>query len=91
PPEIVAMLNALTQVKVSSEKHDGKVVEIQDDGRSIVIDHKGTKMTAKVSGSRTKITVDGKSAKRKAVQVGMACTFTWPKVNSEAQNIDCKK
>jgi tripartite-type tricarboxylate transporter receptor subunit TctC len=91
PPEIVAMLTALTKVKVAMEKHDGKVVEVKDDGRSIVIDHKGQKMTAKVSGSRTKITVDGKGAKRKAVQVGMACTFTWPKVNSEAQKIDCKK
>ncbi|MFT5539138.1 MAG: IS1 family transposase, partial [Alphaproteobacteria bacterium] len=59
-------------------------------GRSIVIDHKGKKMTAKVSGSRTKITLNGKKAKRKAVKVGMSCTFTWPKVNSEAKQIDCK-
>lgn len=90
PPEIVAMLTALTKVKVPMEKHTGPVSAIKDGGRSIVIKNGGKDMTAKVSGSRTAITVNGAKAKRDAVKVGMTCTFTWPKVNSEAKQIDCK-
>jgi tripartite-type tricarboxylate transporter receptor subunit TctC len=90
PPEIVKMLLALNKVKVPMIKTSGKVVEIKREGRSIAIGTKGEKYTAKVSGSRTTIMVDGKKAKRKAVKVGMICTFTWPKVNSEAKTIDCK-
>ncbi|MDH3242200.1 MAG: tripartite tricarboxylate transporter substrate-binding protein [Alphaproteobacteria bacterium] len=90
PPEIVNMLTALTKVKVPMIKSSGKVVEIKRGGRSIVIGSKGEKYTAKVSGSRTTVMVNGKKVKRKAVKVGMICTFTWPKVNSEAKTVDCK-
>ena len=90
PPEIVKMLLALNKVKVPMIKTSGKVVEIKREGRRIAIGSKGEKYTAKVSGSRTKIMLNGKKAKRKAIKVGMICTFTWPKVNSEAKTIDCK-
>ncbi len=84
------MLTALTKVKVPMIKSSGKVTKTKRGGRRITIGHKGKKLTAKVSGSRTKVTINGKKAKRKAIKVGMICTFTWPKVNSEAQKIDCK-
>jgi tripartite-type tricarboxylate transporter receptor subunit TctC len=90
PPEIVAMLTALTKVKAVMVKHEGPVSAVKDGGRSIVIKHQGKDLTAKVSGSRTEIKVNGAKAKRDAVKVGMTCTFTWPKVNSEAKLIDCK-
>ena len=91
PPEIVKMLTALTKVKVPMIKSSGKVVEIKRGGRSISIGTKGEKYTAKVSGSRTKVTVDGKKAKRKAVKVGMTCTFTYPGSGETAKRVDCKK
>lgn len=47
-------------------------------------------MTAKISGSRTKITVAGTKAKRKAIKMGMNCKFTYPKPGEEATNVDCK-
>ena len=90
PPEIIAMLTALTKVKVPMIKSSGKVTAIKREGREITIGSEGDQVTAKVSGSRTKLRVNGKDAKRKAVKVGMVCTFTWPKVNSEAAEIDCK-
>ena len=77
-------------VKVEMVKHTGKVTATKRGGRRIVIDYKGKNVTAKVSGSRTKVTVDGKKAKRKAVKVGMTCTFTYPGAGQEAKNIDCK-
>ena len=52
--------------------------------------YKGKEVRAKVSGSRTKITVNGKKAKRKAIKKGMTCTFNYPGPGEEAKNIDCK-
>ena len=91
PPEIVAMLTALTKLKVPMIKSSGKVTKTKRGGRRISIGVKGKDFTAKISGSRTSVYIDGKRSKRKKVKVGMICTITWPKVNSEAKKIDCKK
>jgi tripartite-type tricarboxylate transporter receptor subunit TctC len=90
PPEIMNMLAELSKQKVEMVKHSGPVSKIKRGGRQIVITVGGKEMTAKVSGSRTAITLNGKKTKRKNVKVGMTCTFTWPKINSEAKKIDCK-
>lgn len=76
--------------KIEMAKHTGKVTATKKGGRSIVIDYKGKNVTAKVSGSRTNLTVNGKKAKRKAVKVGMTCTFTYPGAGMEAKSVDCK-
>jgi len=76
--------------KIEMVKHTGKVTATKKGGRRIVIDRKGKSATAKVSGSRTKLTVNGKKAKRKAIKVGMTCTFTYPGAGEEAKTIDCK-
>ena len=78
------------KITIKMAKHTGKVTATKKGGRRIVIMYKGKNVTAKVSGSRTKITVGGKKAKRKAVKVGMSCTFTYPSPGSEAKKIDCK-
>ncbi|MCZ6447647.1 MAG: tripartite tricarboxylate transporter substrate-binding protein [Alphaproteobacteria bacterium] len=90
PPEIVAMLAALSKLKVPMIKTSGKVTKTKRGGRRISIGLKGKEVTAKISGSRTTVVIDGKPNKRKNVKVGMICTFTWPKINSEAKKIDCK-
>jgi len=71
-------------------KHMGVVTKIKKKGRSVWIDHKGKEVMAKISGSRTKITVAGKKVKRKAIKVGMNCQFTYPKPGAEAAMVDCK-
>jgi tripartite-type tricarboxylate transporter receptor subunit TctC len=71
-------------------KHEGPVTKTKKGGRRIVISYKGKEVTAKVSGSRTKVTVGGKKAKRKAIKIGMNCRFTYPKPGAEATNVDCK-
>ena len=97
PKPVLAKLDDLMKyrgvariAKVTLAKHTGKVTALKKGGRRIVIKYKGKNVTAKVSGSRTKITVNGKKAKRKAVKVGMTCTFTYPAAGSEAKKIDCK-
>ncbi len=89
PPEIVAMLTALSKLKVPMIKSSGKVTATKRGGRRISIGVKGKDVTAKISGSRTTVFINGKPNKRKNVKVGMICTFTWPKVNTEAKKIDC--
>jgi tripartite-type tricarboxylate transporter receptor subunit TctC len=78
-------------VKLKMLKHTGKVVETKNGNRSIVINYKGKKVLAKISGSRTKTTLGGKKVKRKAFKVGMTCTFVYLKPGSEAKEVSCKK
>jgi tripartite-type tricarboxylate transporter receptor subunit TctC len=67
------------------------IAELQNGGRAIVLKNSaGKTFKAKVSGSRTKITVAGASAKRSAMQVGMVCTVKALANGEEAANIDCK-
>lgn len=71
-------------------KHMGVVTKTKRGGRRISIDYEGKEVTAKVSGSRTKVTLNGKKVKRKAIKIGMNCQFTYPKPGAEAAQIDCK-
>ena len=70
--------------------HTGKVTKTKKKNRRVWISYKGKEVKAKVSGSRTKVTVNGKKVKRKAIKVGMICTFIYPSPGSEAKKIDCK-
>ena len=53
----------------------GKITKIKRGGRRVSWAGGGKKGKLKVSGRRTKITIAGKKAKRKALKVGMACSF----------------
>ncbi|MCZ6812538.1 MAG: hypothetical protein O7F14_00600 [Alphaproteobacteria bacterium] len=68
----------------------GKISEIKRKGRRIRISEKGKEYKVKISRSRTAVTIGGKSAPRKNLKVGMTCKITWPKINGEAKNVDCK-
>lgn len=70
--------------------HSGKVVAVERAGRRIVIDHQGKKVAAKLSSSKTAVTIGGKKSKRKNVEVGMNCTFTYPGPEKTAKKVECK-
>jgi tripartite-type tricarboxylate transporter receptor subunit TctC len=97
PKPVLAKLDDLLTYKGKAEtakveglKHTGKVTKTEDGNREIFLMHEGKEVMAKVSGSRTKLTVDGAEAKRDAVKVGMTCTFTYDEPGAEAKAIDCK-
>jgi len=71
-------------------KHMGKVVKIKRGGRQITIMHGSKKRTAKVSGSRTKVSLNGKKIKRKAIKVGMTCEFHYYGNKTTAKKLVCK-
>jgi tripartite-type tricarboxylate transporter receptor subunit TctC len=84
PPEIEELLARLSKQKVPMVKH------IKRGGRRVWIKYKGKEVKAAISGSRTKVTIGGKKAKRKKIKVGMTCTFTYPRAGAEAKSVDCK-
>ncbi len=68
----------------------GKVTKTKSGGRSIGIKSASGKLSAKVSGSKTKVTIDGKKAKRSKIKVGMTCTIANYGSGTTAKMIDCK-
>ena len=100
PPDVVQAAKEATEktggmfikkAKVQIVEHSGPVTKIRKGGRTIAIKLKnGKEVMAKVSGSRTAVTLDGKKGSRKAVKVGMSCTFTYPGAGQEAKKLDCR-
>ena len=91
-PKVLTRYKAImdTRPPVPMIEHAGPVTKTKRAGRRVWIKHKGKEVKAKVSGSGTKVTINGKKAKRKAIKVGMTCTFTYPSAGSTAKKIDCK-
>lgn len=88
----IATSSARTQVSkavIPIETYSGKITKIKSGGRRVSWKGDSAKGKLRVSGRRTKITVAGKKAKRKALKVGMNCAFK-VKGAQTALNIDCK-
>lgn len=68
-------------VKVTGTKRKGRRISFKD---------KGNEMTVRISGSRTKVTIGGKKAKRSKIKVGMTCEITHQGSGSRAKKIACK-
>ena len=69
--------------------YTGKITALKSGGRRVTWKGATAKGKLRVSGRGTKITLAGKKAKRKALKVGMACSFR-VKGAQTALNIDCK-
>jgi tripartite-type tricarboxylate transporter receptor subunit TctC len=78
------------KAKITFVKDTGKVIKTQRGGRAIIISKGGKKLKARVSGRSTKVFINGKKAKRKAVKIGMTCTFTYPGPGQQAKEVNCK-
>jgi hypothetical protein len=58
-----------------------KIVHLKDkDGKAV---------TTEISGSRTKLTINGKPAKRKELKVGMSCEIVYLGPGTEAKSASC--
>ncbi|MFT5538586.1 MAG: tripartite-type tricarboxylate transporter receptor subunit TctC [Alphaproteobacteria bacterium] len=78
----------LQMAKIPIEKVSTAIVGIKRDGRRVIINKGGKKVTLRVSGSGTKVTIGGKKAKRGKLKAGMNCAFQLKATN--AKSIDCK-
>ncbi len=88
--EFIKFKGITKQAKIHLVKVTTKVTKLERKGRTMFFMHKGKEIKTKISGSRTKIKVGGKKAKRSAVKVGMMCTFSMPKLGAESTSVDCK-
>ncbi len=100
PKDIVeaaaAATNRLTKTKIVKKKFPwlkaaGTVTKTKRGGRSISFKlADGKKAKVGVSGSKTKVTIGGKKAKRKAIKVGMTCKIVYKGSGTRAKSLDCK-
>lgn len=89
-PQTVAMLKNALQAKPSALKTSG-AIEVQEKGRKVIVKGAdGKPVTLEPSGSRTKITVAGKEAKRDDLKTGQNCEVTYAKGSNEPSAIACK-
>lgn len=58
-------------------------------GRQIGFKVGGMNDTAKISGSRTKVTIGGKKASRGEIKPGMTCKVFYPSGGGEAKSVEC--
>jgi hypothetical protein len=91
PPSLIALLKKITEIKVAMPQTKVVIKKVVRKGRRLVVSSKGKDFKVKISRSRTGVVIGGKKDKRKNFKVGMRCTITWPKVNSEAKKVSCKK
>lgn len=96
PKDLLANIEEVTKfrglsetAKVDLTKRSGPVVSTANENREITIRHGGKDVSATVSGSRTKVVVDGKEAKRGAIKAGMNCTISYSAPGGEATEITC--
>ncbi|MQA66151.1 MAG: hypothetical protein GEU76_09660 [Alphaproteobacteria bacterium] len=64
--------------------------KVENDGRILHYKADGKAFKSKVSGSRTKVNVGGKEAKRGALKAGMACEITYMGEGAEVTEVKCK-
>jgi tripartite-type tricarboxylate transporter receptor subunit TctC len=67
---------------VTAVKRKGRSLELKDKG--------GKKIKTKLSGSRTKVMVGGKKAKRSKIKPGMVCELTFEGSGSESKMVSCR-
>ncbi len=78
---------SITKVKITAVTLKGAVTKVVKGGRSI---HFGDDV-AKISGSRTKVTIGGKPGDRGAITVGMNCTADLKgESGTEAKTVSCQ-
>jgi len=67
---------------VTAVKRKGGRLELKDKG--------GKKIKTKLSGSRTKVMIGGKEAKRSKIKPGMVCELTFEGSGSESKKVSCR-
>jgi tripartite-type tricarboxylate transporter receptor subunit TctC len=92
PDDVKAVIAEALNVEVPAETVEASLTGVEDEGRKIMFDKGGDTVTASISGSRTKIMIDGAEGKRDSLAVGMNCSVTYsPGGEQEASLVDCKK
>ncbi len=91
PRRILAMLKELQNAKPASVTATSALSKVVRGGREIgFTDGSGAPVTAKISGSRSKIEIGGKDGSRDGLKPGMTCAITYSGPGGEASLVACK-
>lgn len=82
-PETVEIIAAAVEVEVKLVTVKTPLDSVDDDGKKIKFKSGDAVIKAKVSGSRTEITINGQEAKRKALKAGLVCEITYDPENED--------
>jgi tripartite-type tricarboxylate transporter receptor subunit TctC len=86
-----AKIEKLKKRKIVLVTTTAKIVKRNKKGSKLTLTEKsGKKVKARVHGRRTKITIDGKKAKRSATKAGMTCEMVYEGSGSEATKLNCR-
>lgn len=86
-----AKIGKLKKRKIVLITTTAKIVKRNKRGSKLTLVEKGgKKIKARVHRRRTKITINGKKAKRSAVKAGMTCEMVYEGSGSEATKLNCK-
>ncbi|MDX1483051.1 MAG: tripartite tricarboxylate transporter substrate-binding protein [Alphaproteobacteria bacterium] len=86
-----AKVGKLKKRKIVLVTTTAKIVKRNKKGSRLTLEEKGGKtVKALVHRRRTKITIDGKKAKRGATMVGMTCEMEYEGSGSEATKLNCR-
>jgi tripartite-type tricarboxylate transporter receptor subunit TctC len=75
---------------VGSKSAKGPILKVERGGRILHFKAGVETHTARVSGSRTKVLIGGKKAKRAAIKAGMNCDIAYAGNGAEASKVACR-
>ncbi len=76
-PETVAIISAALNVEIPTIKVSSEILSLGDRNKAFEFMSGEAKLTAEISGSRTALTIDGETAERDALVVGMVCDIEY--------------
>lgn len=91
-PETVEIIAAAVNVEIPLVTVKTPLIEVSPDGKNVVFQSGDKTIKAKVSGSRTKITIGGADANRKQLKAGMVCEIAYDPENedNEPKKVACE-
>ncbi len=91
-PGTVEIIAAALDAEVVLRKIRTSLADVSPDGKKISFDADGTRINAKVSGSRTQITIGGGEATRDQLKAGMVCDIAYDPTHedNEPKNMACE-
>lgn len=90
-PETLAIIASALDVEIPTVKTQSPILSLEDKNKIIQFNSGDEVITAKISGSRTAVTLNGAEADRKDLEVGMDCAIDYnPNAdNNEPVSIAC--
>jgi tripartite-type tricarboxylate transporter receptor subunit TctC len=90
-PMTEAIIAKVMDTDDATQTVKSQIYKLEDRNKIVHLkDKDGKAVTTEISGSRTKLTVNGEPAKRKSLKVGMTCEVVYLGPGTEAKTMSCQ-